>query len=64
MESSDKHDYKTGDRVEYMSLFDPPDPGSVTSVNDLYVFVRFDKYSAQHSTSQACDPACLRKISL
>ena len=64
MNSSDKHDYKTGDRIEYMSLFDKPEPGTVTSVNDMYVFVRFDEYSAQHCTSQACDPSDLRKGNL
>lgn len=61
MDRSDKHKYVTGDRVQYNSLFDPPDPGTVTSVNDMYVFVLFDKYSARHCTSQACDPADLSK---
>lgn len=61
MDSSDKHDYKTGDRVNYISFGENPDPGTVTSVNDRSVFVLFDKYSAQHCTSQACDPDDLRK---
>lgn len=54
-------DFKKDDRVNYVDL-DTCDSGSVTSVNDKYVFARFDKYSAQHCTSQACNPNDLELI--
>lgn len=53
--------FEKGDRVNYISFNEKPDPGTVTSVNSKFVFVMFDKYTAQHSTSQACDPNDLRK---
>lgn len=56
MEKSDKHKYKTGDRVTYVDGLGKHESGTVTSVNDNYVFVMFDKYTAQHCTSQACKP--------
>lgn len=53
--------FKKGDRVNYISFNAEPDPGTVTSTNDKYVFVMFDKYTAQHCTAQACDPDDLKK---
>ena len=56
-----KKEFKTGERVNYIEFDGSTDPGTVTSVNDKYVFVMFDKYSAQHCTSQACNPNDLEK---
>ena len=61
MNSSKKHKFKTDDRVQYISFNAASDPGTVTSVNDKYVFVMFDKYTARHCTSQACRPDDLRR---
>lgn len=54
-------EFKKGDRVNYFSFGEKPDPGTVTSVNSKFVFVLFDKYTAQHCTSQACAPNDLEK---
>lgn len=54
-------DFKKGDRVGYIAFDGSHDPGTVTSVNNKYVFVKFDFYSAQYRTSQACNPTHLRK---
>ena len=71
MEDGVKHRFRRGDRVIYVPLhvhqdFRHPDceHGVVSSVNDSYVFVKFDgKFTREriidpdwNITAQACDP--------
>jgi hypothetical protein len=58
-------EYKAGDRVAYVPLHAEGDlthkdveQGFITSVNHLYIFVRFDN----KVTPQACQPSSLVKI--
>lgn len=64
--SAKASDFKAGDRVEYIEFDGTADPGTVSSVNDKYVFVRFDKHVAKFgwdgATSQSCDPNDLSMI--
>lgn len=61
MKMKETSDFKKGDRVNYVEFDGKKDPGTVTSVNNRFVFVMFDKYTARHSTSQACDPNDLER---
>lgn len=66
-------DFKTGDRVLYVpnhangnTWHEDCRAGMVSSVNDRFVFVRFDenvnRLGWDGATSQACDPTNLTKL--
>lgn len=66
-------DFTAGDRVAYVPLhaggwIEHPDVeyGTVSSTNDVNVFVKFDKqlkkFGWQGTTSQSCDPDSLVKL--
>ena len=59
-------DFNSGDKVEYIDFDGAADPGTVSSIGEKYVFVRFDKQVKKlgwdGATSQACDPNNLHLI--
>lgn len=63
---NNSRDFIAGQRVEYVHFDGKTEAGTVSSVNDRYVFVRFDKHVQKFgwdgATSQSCDPNDLRNL--
>jgi hypothetical protein len=58
-----KEELKKGDRVEYRSLFDPPDKGTVIRIDRWHAYVLFDKDMIMgNETIRTRDPIYLTKI--
>ena len=69
LSNGNPHEFKAGDRVRYITQYgnEKANIGFVSSVNDHYVFVKFDDSIALHgwdgSTSEACRCWTLVKLS-